>query len=142
MNKIQLVGRITKDVELQTTMNGVDYVRFNVACKSKMKNADGETQTDFFICVAWREKAELLAKYCKKGDLINIMGAMGSRKYDNAGEQATVWEVNIEDVEFLTTRADREQSQAEEKLKTKTKSKSKEPELTPLDDIDDDDLPF
>jgi hypothetical protein len=53
-----------------------------------------------------------------------------------------VWEVNVEDVEFLTTRADREQSQAEEKPKTKTKSKSKEPELTPLDDIDDDDLPF
>ena len=44
MNKIQLVGRITKDVELQTTMNGVDYVRFNVACKSKMKNEDNHSE--------------------------------------------------------------------------------------------------
>ena len=70
MNKIILVGRLTKDPELQTTNNGTSLLRFNVACKSKMRDEDGEQKVDFFVCVAWREKAELIHKYCKKGSML------------------------------------------------------------------------
>lgn len=140
MNKIQVVGRITKDVELQHTMgNNINYARFNLASKSKTKNADGELQTNFFICVAWRELAETISKYCKKGDLVYIMGSMESRKYDNAGETQTVWEIKVDDIEFLTTRAEREQAESAPKS---SKKKTNEQEMIPLDPDEDDGLPF
>lgn len=144
MNKIILVGRLTKDPELQTTNNGISLVRFNVACKSKARNKDGEQETDFFVCVAWREKAELIHKYCKKGSMLQISGSMGSRSYEKQdGTKQTIWEINVEDIEFLSS-TNEESAEKKEKTTTKAKSKTtpKQAELTPLDDVDDDDLPF
>ena len=143
MNKIILVGRLTKDPELQTTNNGTSLLRFNVACKSKFRDEDGEQKVDFFVCVAWREKAELIHKYCQKGSMFQISGSMGSRSYEKQdGTKQTIWEINVEDIEFLST--NEESAEKKEKTTTKTKSKAtpKQAELTPLDDIDDDDLPF
>ena len=144
MNKIILVGRLTKDPEIQATNNGTSLLRFNVACKSKFRDEDGEQKVDFFVCLAWREKAELIHKYCKKGSMLQISGSMGSRSYEKQdGTRQTIWEINVEDVEFLSS-INEESAENKEKTKTKTKSKTapKQAELIPLDDVDDDELPF
>ena len=143
MNKIILVGRLTKDPEIQATNNGTSLLRFNVACKSKLRDEDGEQKVDFFVCVAWREKAELIHKYCKKGSMLQISGSMGSRSYEKQdGTRQTIWEINVEDVEFLSS-INEESAENKEKTKTKSKSKTapKQAELIPLDDVDDE-LPF
>ena len=139
MNKIVLVGRLTRDPELTTTSGGINLCRFNVACKSKQRDEDGEQKVDFFVCVAWREKAELVCKYCKKGSLLQISGSMGSRNYEKQdGSKQTIWELNVEDVEFLLGNTDGEEK---EKRKTqKPTTKIEQQELTELEN--DEDLPF
>ncbi len=144
MNKIILVGRLTKDPEIQATSNGTSLLRFNVACKSKFRDEEGEQKVDFFVCLAWREKAELIHKYCKKGSMLQISGSMGSRSYEKQdGTRQTIWEINVEDVEFLSS-INEESDEKKEKTTTKTKSKAaqKQAELIPLDDVDDENLPF
>lgn len=128
MNKISLVGRLCSDPELSQT-GSVPRCRINVACNSRQKD-----HTDFFACVAWREKANLISQYCKKGDRIYLSGSMGSRTYDKGdGTKPTVWEVNIEDLEFLTTKSER----GEEKPKTASQVK-----MTPLTEVQEEELPF
>lgn len=134
MNKIILVGRLTKAPELIKTNSGVNYCRFNVACKGKMRDEDGELKTDFFPCVAWRNMADNIHKFCEKGSLLQISGTMSSRFYEKEnGTKQTVWEITIEDVEFLSSKAG---SQEKEKA---TKKKSSDVDMEP---IDDDNLPF
>lgn len=136
MNKIVLVGRIVKAPELNTTSGGVSYCRFNVACKGKIRDEDGELKTDFFSCVAWRTIADNIHKFCDKGSLLQISGTMGSRFYEKEnGTKQTVWEVTVEDVEFLSSKAENGSQEKE----TKSKKKSSDVDMEP---IDDDDLPF
>ena len=114
-----------------------------MGCKSKLKDDDGRQNVDFFVCVAWREKAELIHKYCKKGSMLQISGSMGSRSYEKQdGTKQTIWEINVEDIEFLSS-TNEESAEKKEKTTTKTKSKAtqKQTELTPLDDADDENLP-
>ena len=113
-----------------------------MACKSKLRDEDGEQKVDFFVCVAWREKAELIHKYCKKGSMLQISGSMGSRSYEKQdGTRQTIWEINVEDVEFLSS-INEESAENKEKTKTKSKTAPKQAELIPLDDVDDENLPF
>ena len=131
MNKITIIGRLTKDPELANTTNGTTMSRFNVACKGTSKSANGDPAVDFFSCIAWRTTAENLAKYSKKGDLIAIYGTMNSRKYENEkGNVQTLWECNVETFEFLSTRTDKETNKA-----------SSTDDLKEIDE-DDDNLPF
>lgn len=129
MNKIVLVGRFVKAPESYTTANGIPYARFAIACKSRRKDEYGNQETDFIDCVAWREKVELIMKYCAKGSLVQISGSLGSRSYKGRdGTNRTVWEVQVEDIEFLSSKKDEV---------NETQSK-----LIELDESDLDDLPF
>lgn len=129
MNKIMATGRLTKDVELKETSSKIPYCRFNLACKSKQKADNGEPHSDFFICIAWRNTAETIAKYCTKGSFITVYGSMGSRSYKNErGESVTVWELNVEDMEFAS-----QKGEGEERKKI-------DPSLKEIED--DDNLPF
>ena len=140
MNKIVIAGRLTKDPEMSQTSSGLVYCRFTVACKSKMKDEEGNAKTDFFLCVAWREKAEVIGEYCNKGSLVQVSGAMNSRTYEYEGEKKLVWECNVDDVEFLSSKSDNE---AESKPKGSTKkSKSSKSQQVEMEPIDDDGLPF
>lgn len=122
MNKITLVGRITKDLELECTTNGTFFMRFNVACKSKQRDENGEQKVDFFVCIVWRQTAELIKRYCKKGSLLQLSGSMGSRTYEKQdGTKQTIWEVNVEDVEFLSS-SNEETGEKEKKETKKEKS--------------------
>ena len=140
MNNISIVGRITKDVELQTTNSGIEFTRFNVAVQSEFKTVDGEKKADFFTCIAWRENAKNIAKFFKKGNPIGIMGSMNSRSYEKEdGSTQNIWELNVKNFSFVGS--SNEESE-ENKQTTKSKKSNTQKELTPIDDIDDDDLPF
>ena len=140
MNNISIVGRITKDVELQTTSSGIEFTRFNVAVQSEFKTADGEKKADFFTCIAWRENAKNIAKFFKKGNPIGIMGSMNSRSYEKEdGSTQNIWELNVKNFSFVGS--SNEESE-ENKQTTKSKKSNTQKELTPIDDIDNDDLPF
>lgn len=139
MNNISIVGRITKDIELQTTSSGIEFTRFNVAVQSKFKTTDGEKKVNFFTCIAWRENAKNIAKYFKKGYPIGITGSMESRSYEKEdGSTQNIWELNLESFSFVGSSSE----ESEEKQTTKSKKSKSQSELTPIDDIDDDDLPF
>lgn len=130
MNKVILVGNLTKDPELITTSNGVDVSRFTIAVQRKYKNANEEYESDFINCVAWRSSAEFIHKYFKKGNKIGIVGSIQTRSYDaEDGTKRYVTEVVVEECEFVQSKKGDSNNQAED-----TK-----PELEP---IDDDNLPF
>ena len=141
MNNISIVGRVTKDVETETTNSGIEYARFNVAVQSEFRTADGEKKADFFTCIAWRETAKNIAKYFKKGYPIGIVGSMNSRTYEKtAGTNQLIWELNVKTFSFVGGSNDEEKENKSTKTKSK-KATSTPAELTPIDE-DDDDLPF
>ncbi len=108
MNKTVLIGNLTRDAELSTTTNGISVARFTVAVQRKFKNANGEYETDFINCVAWRNTAENLAKYTSKGSKVGVAGSIQTRSYEAAdGTKRYVTEVIADEVEFLNTKQEK-----------------------------------
>ncbi|MDL2238431.1 single-stranded DNA-binding protein [Christensenellaceae bacterium OttesenSCG-928-K19] len=106
MNKVILVGNLTRDPELRTTSGGISVTSFTVAVSRRYKSQDGQQQADFINCVAWRSTADFVAKYFVKGSKIGLSGSIQTRTYDDAnGVRKYVTEVVAEDVEFVTSKA-------------------------------------
>lgn len=104
MNKVFLIGNLTRDPELTETQSGVSVCRFSLAVNRNYTGADGERQADFFNCTAWRGLAETVAKYCKKGKKLAVVGTLQVRSYeDNEGVKRTVTDVVAQEVEFLSS---------------------------------------
>jgi single-strand DNA-binding protein len=106
MNKVILIGRITKDPELKFTQkNNTSFVSFTLAVDRGVKDANGNKQADFINCVAWRETATFIGTYIKKGYLLAIDGAIQTRSYiDNANKTVYVTEVLVNRCDNLTPR--------------------------------------
>lgn len=103
MNKAILIGRLTKTPELRTTESGTSSATFTVAVNRAFTNANGERETDFVSCVAWRKQAENIAKYCTKGSLVSVEGRIQTRSYDaQDGTKRYVTEVIVENCTFLS----------------------------------------
>ena len=101
MNNIQLLGRITKDLEQKTTTNGKSVCSFDIAVTRKF---DKEI-TDFIPCVAWNKTCETMCKFVKKGQLIAIDGSLYTRKYeDKNGNKRTAYEVNVNNFYFAESK--------------------------------------
>lgn len=133
MNNVVLVGRLTKDIELRQTSNGVNNALFTLAVDGIVKNADGSKQTDFISCVAWNGQAEFLAHYCKKGDKVALKGRLQTRNYQNQqGVTQYVTEVVVEVVESCQPRDNTQQQAQQPKAQPKQQPKVE----------DDEDLPF
>ena len=106
MNKVFLIGNLTRDPELSNTASGVSLCRFSIAVSRPYTQGDGEKKTDFFNCTAWRGLAENVAKYCKKGNKVAIEGSVQIRTYeDNNGQQRTAVDVICSNVEFLSQKS-------------------------------------
>lgn len=102
MNRVCLVGRLTKDTELRATPNGVYTTSNTIAVRRNVKNANGEYTSDFINIIAWRNTAEFLCNYSKKGSLISVDGKLQTRKYENnEGKTIYVTEVLVENVGLL-----------------------------------------
>lgn len=123
MNKVIIIGRNTKDIELRQTTAGSSVAEFSIAVKRTFKNTNGEVDSDFFNCIAFSKLAETISKYVKKGDQVGIEGRLQTRNYTNReGKKVYVTEIIAENVEFL---------------QTKKQDEPKFEELNP-----DDDIPF
>lgn len=146
LNKIVLIGNLTKDAELTTTASGVSLCRFDIAVNRPF-DSNGERKTDYFSCSSWRGTAEAVARYCKKGHKICVVGSVQTRTYeDNDGKKRTVYDIAVQEVEFLTPKSNAETSEFETNQSTSAHSSSgsrssqNKPILQPMDD--DSDIPF
>lgn len=102
MNRVVLVGRLTKDPELRYTASGVAVATFTLACGRPFSNQQGERETDFINCVVWRKPAENVAKFLKKGSMAGVDGRIQTRNYEGQdGKRVYVTEVLGESVQFL-----------------------------------------
>ena len=105
MNKVIIIGRNTKDIELRQTPAGTSAVEFNIAVKRTFKSANGEYESDFFNCVAFKNTAELISRYVSRGDMLAIVGRLQTRNYTNKeGRKVYVTEIVVDEVEFLQTK--------------------------------------
>lgn len=130
MNKCILIGNLTKDPEISTTTNGVSVCRFTLAVTRRFANSEGERDTDFINIVAWRALADNCHRFIKKGSKVAVVGNIQSRSYDAAdGTKRYVTEIVAEEVEFLTTRNNEGEVR-------------KEDEVSKLQPVEDDGLPF
>lgn len=103
MNKVTLIGRLTKDPEVRATNSGNNVATFSLATNRKYKNAEGERLSDFHNIVAWNKLAELIEKYCSKGEMIAITGEIQTRSYEaKDGSKRYITEIIADSVEFLT----------------------------------------
>lgn len=103
LNRVILIGRLTKDPELRYTPSGVAVATFTLAVDRNYKNAQGERETDFIPCVVYRQLAELCANYLSKGKLAAVDGRIQVRSYDTPdGQRRWVTEVIGENVRFLS----------------------------------------
>jgi single-strand DNA-binding protein len=103
MNKVILVGNLTKDPELSETPNGIAVCRFAIAVSRDFANADGTRETDFFNITVWRGRAENCVKYLKKGNKVAVVGSLQNRSYeDKDGVKRYVTDIVASEVEFLT----------------------------------------
>ena len=99
INRVVLLGRLTKDPELRTTQNGISTCTFTVACDRRV-GKDQEKKADFISCVAWRHDADFLGRYGHKGDVIGVDGRIQTRTYDKDGVTVYVTEVVAESVKL------------------------------------------
>lgn len=132
MNAVVLIGRTTKDIELRRTGSGTAVASFTLAVNRDFRTQDGQ-EADFIQCVAWKKTAELLEQYVHKGDRIAVSGSIRTRNYeDNHGKKVYVTEVLANQVEFLETKKNSEQSNYNNNSYGNTD----------LDDFNDTQLPF
>ena len=132
MNKVYLIGNLTRDPELSETATGVAFCRFAVAVNRPFANAEGNREVDFFNVIVWRGLAENCGKFLKKGSKVAVVGSLQNRSYeDKEGVKRTATDIVASEVEFLNTNRE-----GEEPVKP---IKASKPVLT---EIEDDSLPF
>ena len=105
MNNVNLIGRLTRPVDLRYTQSGVACGSFTLAVTRRFKNKNGEREADFIGCVIWKKGAENLANFTQKGSLIGVSGAIQTRNYENQqGQRVYVTEVLVENFDLLESR--------------------------------------
>ena len=141
LNSICLVGRLTKNAELKYVNDSMAVATFTLAVNRNFKGQDGKREADFINCVIWRQQAENLANWAKKGALIGITGRIQTRSYENQqGQRVYVTEVVADSFQLLESRKDREGGQSQGYSQPDF-GRQAPMNANPMD-ISDDDLPF
>ena len=140
-NLVVLTGRLTADPELKTTSNGLSVTTFSIAVDRRYRSGE-ERQTDFINIVAWRQSAEFITKYFKKGNLIGIEGSIQTRRYqDKNGNNRTAFEVVVNNVQFVESKRDGSAPMGDNSAPASF-SNADVNDFADLGDATDDDLPF
>lgn len=140
VNRVVLVGRLVKDPELRVTSNGMSFLPFTIAVDNKTKEADGTRGTMFLNCTVFREQADNMVKYTRKGSLIAVDGSLNQRNYVRAdGTKGKDIELMVDSVTFLEPKKENESYETPKPSVVSVVNQSNN-----LDSIDlpDDDLPF
>ena len=151
INKVILVGRLTKEIELKKTNSNTSYCRFNVACSRRFKSKqEGAPDADFISCIAWNQSAEFLSKYATKGAIVGVEGRITTGSYDKNGQKVYTTDVTAESVRLIGS--SNGASRQKDESTNKTFTPSSEPSFsdgaddsfsnTPSLEISQDDLPF
>lgn len=107
MNRVILIGRLTRDPEMRSTSNGMSVTRFTIAVTRTYQDQNGERGADFINCVAWRKQAENIAKYCKKGTQVAVEGRIQTGSYDaQDGSKRYTTDIICDNVSFLGSKSD------------------------------------
>ena len=139
MNKVILVGNLTKDPELSETPNGIAVCRFAIAVSRDFANADGTRETDFFNITVWRQLAENCSKYLKKGSKVAVVGQLQNRSYeDKDGNKRSVTDIVASEIEFLTPKNAGDSFDDDAAVVSRPARREK----PVLEEVDDDQLPF
>ena len=138
MNKVILIGNLTRDPELSQTNSGLSVCRISIAVSRRYANQDGSRETDFFNVTAWRTIAENCAKYLKKGSKIAVVGSIQNRSYEaQDGTKKFTTDIMADEIEFLTTKNDGENGGT-----PVVPHNEPSHQVADLQPIDDDSLPF
>ncbi|PTK81952.1 single-stranded DNA-binding protein [Staphylococcus haemolyticus] len=141
INRVILVGRLTKDPEYRQTPNGIDVANFTLAVNRNFKSKNGEQQADFINVVVFRNQAQNVNNYLSKGSLAGVDGRIQSRSYENKeGRQVFVTEVVADSVQFMDSKGSNQQNNRSQQQRGQAPAGN-----NPFDngaDIDNSDLPF
>ena len=138
MNKVYLIGNLTRDPEMSETPSGVPFCRLGLAVNRPYAGSDGERATDFFNITVWRTHAENCGRYLKKGSKVAVVGSLQNRSYeDKDGNKRTDPAIVASAAEFLSIR-----SQGEGSSDDTSHAAPRAVERPTLQQVDDDELPF
>ncbi|MCG1905105.1 single-stranded DNA-binding protein [Staphylococcus epidermidis] len=141
LNRVVLVGRLTKDPEFRTTPSGVEVATFTLAVNRTFTNAQGEREADFINVVVFRKQAKNVNDYLSKGSLAGVDGRVQSRNYENnEGRRVFVTEVVADSVQFLDTKGNNQQNNQPQKQQEQTTTKNNP--FANGTDMDSSELPF
>lgn len=139
LNKVILMGRLTRDPEMRHTQSNTAVTSFTLAIDRDRKGPNGERQTDFIDCVAWGRQAEFVSQWFTKGMMAIVVGRVQSRSWeDRNGSKRTSIEVNVDEVSFGESKKQRENQGAEPTYNRKSPAVN----ANDFSEIDDDDVPF
>lgn len=135
MNKVILIGNLTRDPELSQTPSGISLCKFCIAVSRQYTDSNGDREVDFINIIAWRGQAENCANYLRKGSKVGVVGSLNIRNYEHDGVKKIAADVVAENVEFLNKVEDSGNIKTSDKPKTEQISKNQTP-------VEDDELPF
>ena len=152
MNKVYLIGNLTRDPEMRSTSNGIPVCNFSIAVNRRFKNPQtGQQETDFLNIVAWRQLAELCGRYLAKGRKVAVFGSIQTRTYEaQDGSKRTAFDIVADEVEFLSAAnsAGGSSSDYHAAVSSPAPRMQQAPAYAPADNgftrtqVDDDELPF
>lgn len=132
INKVILVGRLTKDPELKKTPNNTSVCQFTIACERAYSSQNGEKQADFIYCVAWKTVAENLVKYMRKGSIIGVDGNLEVSNYEDAnGQRKSKTHVNANTISFIHSQ--KQENQTNDTYQNQNNQKQPQKQQTPED---------
>lgn len=126
MNKVFLIGNLTRDVELTETESGIKKAKIGIAVNRNYPNADGDYECDFFTAIVWRKQAEALAKYCSKGDKIAICGELQNYNYEAVnGDKKQITLINVSELDIIkSVKMQKHIEESKKAAKTETQEKN------------------
>ncbi len=153
MNKVFLIGNLTRDPEMRSTQSGIPVCNFSIAVNRRFRNAQtGQQETDFFNIVAWRQLAELCSRYLSKGRKVAVLGSIQTRTYEaQDGTKRSAFDIVADEVEFLSSQQSGGAPAGEYHAPSVAPApapapRQQAPAYSPADSgftqMDDDDLPF
>jgi len=151
MNKVYLIGNLTRDPEMRSTSTGVPVCNFSIAVNRRFRNAQtGQQETDFFNIVAWRQLAELCGRYLAKGRKVAVVGSIQTRTYEaQDGSKRSAFDIVADEVEFLSAANAGASSSSDYHAAVSAPAAPRAPQApsyAPADSgftqVDDDELPF
>lgn len=149
MNKVILMGRLTKDVEIHQTSNGKSCARLSLAVNRRFKDSEGKYPTDFINCIAWNQTGNFIAQYFRKGSMIAVVGSIQSRSWDGEdGKKRYATEIIVDEAYFTGEKREQQNSPSPQGADSNAAPSDEDGVFNGEDafgseyDIAEDDLPF